>query len=406
MTKRYIYLMGAALLMYCSAISQNVVLNAVADNTIHSELINNSNGAGENFTAGVTCQSGIRRGLIKFDFSSIPAGATITGVSLQMTVNKAVSGASDFSIHRLVDTWGEGTTNAGNVGDGQGVTASLGDATWVCRFANGVGGCNSNWSISGGNFVSTASAVASVNGIGNYNWSGATLVTDAQNMFSNTASNHGWIITAVEEIATCSAKRFSSRTSSVIANRPTLTVSYTTVTPVNLSRFEAKAQQYGSLLVWETQQEINASFFEIQHSTDGFSFNKIGKVTAAGNASTLKKYSFVHQNASTGKNFYRLVQQDLDGQRYNSEVERVDIGTKLGTLLIAPNPVSNKLILPGLDVSGGIRYYIISIDGKQVAAGSTSSQSILLPTSIQSGVYKLQLKSADGTIRSASFMKQ
>jgi hypothetical protein len=406
MSKSYFYLVVAMVCIFSSATSQTVILSAVADNTIHSELTNNSNGAGENFTAGVICQGPSRRGLIRFDFSSIPTGATITSVSLQMTVNKSVSGAIDFAIHRVSDSWGEGTSNAGNGADGLGATATSGDVTWVCRFANGSGGCTTNWSTSGGNFVSTPSAVASVIGSGNYNWSGATLITDVQNMFNNPTSNHGWIIKAVDEATTCSAKRFASRTSSATANRPSLIVSYSTVNPVILSRFEAKAEKYGSLLVWDTEQEINAAFFDVEHSTDGLRFISIGKVAAAGNSTTPKNYSFKHQNALAGRHFYRLAQQDVDGQRYYSKIERVDVDKKSTLLFIAPNPVNSQLIMPGLDVSGGLRYTITSIDGKQVTAGIASNQNIDLPAGIKPGVYRIQLLGTDGTVFSASFLKQ
>ena len=79
--------------------AQTVVLNAVKDNTIYSNLTNNSNGAGDNFTTGAIATSPVRRGLIMFDLSSIPGGATITAVSLAMVMNKTVSGANNVSLH-------------------------------------------------------------------------------------------------------------------------------------------------------------------------------------------------------------------------------------------------------------------------------------------------------------------
>lgn len=406
MTKRYFYLIYLLLFFYGSAAAQTVVLNAVADNTIYNDLTNNSNGAGENFTAGTTCGSAIRRGLIRFDLSSIPAGATINSASLRLTVNKTVSGAANMSLHRLNAAWGEGSSDAGTGADGQGVVATAGDVTWACSFANGSGGCTTGWSDAGGNFNPSVSATASVAGIGNYTWSGTTLTADVQNMMNNAAENFGWIIKMDNETITCSAKRFASRTSSVVANRPILTVNYTTVAPINLAYFTARAQQYGSLMVWETLQETNAAFFELQHSIDGQNFRSIGTVAAAGNSTVPLRYSFTHQDATAGRNFYRLVQQDISGQRYSSSIERVDVGAKSPRLFIAPNPVGNKLVLPGLDASGDLRYCIISIDGKQVAAGIIRNQTIDLPTDLKPGVYRFQLLAPDGSLRSASFLKQ
>lgn len=65
-----------------------VVLQALQDNTIYSYFTNNSNGAGDNFTAGTIVNGSMRRALIRFGLSSIPAGATITAVSLQMRMNR------------------------------------------------------------------------------------------------------------------------------------------------------------------------------------------------------------------------------------------------------------------------------------------------------------------------------
>lgn len=406
MKKQYLTFLSIFLLLCITGTAQTVVLSAVADNTIYNEFTNNSNGAGENFTAGVICTGNLRRGLVKFDLSSIPAGATITSASLKLVVNKAGAVAEIMSMHRLIESWGEGSSNAGTGADGLGATAGVGDATWNCSFANGTGSCTTGWTTAGGNFNSTASANVNVGDIGAYTWAAASLATDVQSMLDNALMNYGWIIKMTDESTVCTAKRFASHTSSVIADRPALTVSYTTVTPISLSYFTARAQQFGSLLAWETLQETNTAIFELQHSTDGQNFSSIGTVAAAGNSATPRHYHYTHQDANTGRNFYRMVQQDVNGQRTISNIERVDISAKTPILFIAPNPVTNKLILPGFDAAVGINYTILSIDGKQVASGKARSQSIDLPTGMKPGIYRLQLQAQDGSRRSANFHKQ
>ncbi len=406
MKKHYSTLFSLLFLICSTTTAQTVVLNAVTDNTIYSEFTNNSNGAGENFTAGVICTGPLRRGLIKFDLSSIPAGATITSASLKLVVNKTVSGAANMSLHRLNEAWGEGSSDAGTGADGKGVTATAGDATWACTFANGAGACTTGWTTAGGSFNSTATANVNVADVGNYTWTGTMLAADVQSMLDNAATNYGWIIKMTDESPTCTAKRFASRTSSVLADRPALTINYTTVTPISLSYFTARAQQFGSLLAWETLQETNTAFFELQHSTDGQIFSSIGTVAAAGNSTTPQRYQYIHQDATAGRNFYRLLQQDINGQRTISNIERVDIGVKTPRLFIAPNPVTGKLVLPGLDAAGGLRYTVVSIDGKRVAAGITRNQTIDLPADMKPGLYRLQLQATDGSLRSATFLKQ
>ena len=127
------------ILFFAATISAQttVIIDAAADNTIFQELTGNSNGAGVNFFAGNTAPTNARRGLIRFNLASagIPAGAVISSASLALNMNKSVSGAAvNIAIHKLLSNWGEGASNAGSPG-GQGVTAMINDATWLCSFS-------------------------------------------------------------------------------------------------------------------------------------------------------------------------------------------------------------------------------------------------------------------------------
>lgn len=206
--------------------AQTANLSAVKDNTIYSNLTTNSNGAGDNFTAGANQSAAVRRGLLMFDLSSIPAGATITAVSLSMVMNKTVSGANNVSLHRLDENWGEGPSNAGAGGDGNGAPAELGDATWICSFSNGAGGCTTAWTTAGGTYQPTATATTSVAGPSAYTWSSAQMITNVQGWLNTPATNFGWVIIGTEG-SPGSAKRFSSRTNPIVPDRPSLTVTYT-----------------------------------------------------------------------------------------------------------------------------------------------------------------------------------
>src|ERR1043165_890936 len=65
--------------------AQAAILGANHDNTLYQDATGStSNGAGPGFFAGLTPSSSIRRGLISFDLTGIPAGSTITAVSLSL----------------------------------------------------------------------------------------------------------------------------------------------------------------------------------------------------------------------------------------------------------------------------------------------------------------------------------
>ncbi|TPG72469.1 hypothetical protein EAH73_04390, partial [Hymenobacter nivis] len=86
--------------------------------------------------------------------------------------------------------------------------------------------------------------------------------------------------------------------------------------PVTLTSFAAVAQGPDALLSWTTAQELNNAGFEVQVSTDGTAFAKLGFVAAASpNSSEARAYQF--RDATAGKQgtrFYRLRQLDTDGK--------------------------------------------------------------------------------------------
>jgi hypothetical protein len=180
---------------------QQVILNPVKDNTLY-ETTNGttSNGAGDFLFIGRIATNGggaKRRAVLKFDVASnIPVGALITSAVLTMHMSKTISGTQNASLYKLFADWGEGTSNAGS-NEGSGASATTGDATWIHRFFN-----TTNWTTVGGDFSTINSANTNVSGIGN-------------------------------ESTTGTAKRFDSRENSTLANRPKLTITFTTATSVN-----------------------------------------------------------------------------------------------------------------------------------------------------------------------------
>ena len=78
-------------------------LSASNDDTLYEILTDQrNNGAGQWLFAGKTRNGEVRRGLIAFDVASgIPAGSTIVGVSLTMTVSRTIAQATEIGLHRV-----------------------------------------------------------------------------------------------------------------------------------------------------------------------------------------------------------------------------------------------------------------------------------------------------------------
>jgi len=123
------------------------------------------------------------------------------------------------------------------------------------------------------------------------------------------------------------------------------------VLPVELISFEANLVRNDVQLDWTTATEINNDFFAVEFSKNGRDFEKIGTVQSSGNSQELTHYSFIHRNAETGKNYYRLRQVDFGGNFEMSETKVVDIFDNSEAPIAFPNPVtagSNSITLPGL----------------------------------------------------------
>lgn len=177
-----------------------------------------SNALGENLSVGQDAGGVVRRSLFRFDLSDIAPGSVIESVELKLFETRS-RGEYDVSLHRVHQTWGEGTSNGGSAG-GTG-TATAGDATWLKAVLPGVA-----WNTPGGDFESVASATTNVGFAGaSYTWSSGQMVADVQSWVDAPIGNHGWILIGVENVNQ-NPKLFGSAESAV---SPILTVQ---VTPV------------------------------------------------------------------------------------------------------------------------------------------------------------------------------
>ncbi len=116
---------------------------------------------------------------------------------------------------------------------------------------------------------------------------------------------------------------------------------------LDLSKFEASQVDQYIKIDWKTASELSSINFEIEHSTDGQNFSKIGDVSGAGDSFTEVDYSFNFLNAVHGKNFFRLKQVYVDGTFNYSQIIEADFiipATTKFNYFLAKN-ISNKVEL-------------------------------------------------------------
>ena len=195
---------------------------ASKDNTLYEHPIGAlSNGAGSYLFVGRTLNFGNRRALIQFDLPTfVPTNAQVQSATLDIFVSRAQL-SSTVTLHKVSQSWGEGTSDAGDPGGG-GALSTPGDATWNHRFYNTI-----NWTVHGGDFVAADSASAAV-GFGAVQFTSAQMTADVQNWMSNPSTNFGWLLKG-DESTPQSAARLDSR-ENPLQTGPILTVDYSAAT--------------------------------------------------------------------------------------------------------------------------------------------------------------------------------
>lgn len=157
--------------------------------------------------------------------------------------------------------------------------------------------------------------------------------------------------------------------------------------PVQWLNFTVEKTDASIQISWTTASELNNDHFEIQRSIDGIHFTTIGTLPGHGTSSLAQQYFFADENPANGVNYYRLIQVDYDGQRYNSEIKRIDFSTSFSLASVAGG---FQLRVPGSH-EREIQYQIYTLTGVLVAEGKASlipgmSQTVIKP-SLAASVY-------------------
>ncbi|HEV7780686.1 MAG TPA: T9SS type A sorting domain-containing protein [Chitinophagaceae bacterium] len=126
-------------------------------------------------------------------------------------------------------------------------------------------------------------------------------------------------------------------------NDPTITLLNMFPLPVMLT--ELKAKEAGNLvrLNWKVAAEYNMYRYDIEKSTDGYMFTKIGEANAR-NIPGILVYEFNDSNPFNGNNFYRLRMIDKDGTYKFSAIVKVRLGNTIETVHIFPNPFNGSSV--------------------------------------------------------------
>lgn len=170
---------------------------------------------------------------------------------------------------------------------------------------------------------------------------------------------------------------------------------YEGVLPVSLTSFAAKAETAGARLTWQTASEQNNKAFSISRSTDGINFTAIGTVESKGNSNSPTNYTFLDLSLSTGTNYYRLNQMDIDGKITDLGTRSVNFQLASVQLSVYPNPTTD---LANVKFKAGVfnNTTLLDLTGKvlaQQAISAEQDEACFNLSSYKSGTYIILLRS-------------
>lgn len=164
--------------------------------------------------------------------------------------------------------------------------------------------------------------------------------------------------------------------------------------PVTLVSFNAIKEGGAVTLKWATTEETNSDYFEVQHSTNGKNWGKIGMIKSHGESTILRDYAFTHQTPVNGENLYRLKMVDKDLTFAYSGIRDVRLEGVESSVYVYPNPVVDKLFVK--DFGNAAHVSIYDIKGMKVYQGDVPQTGELNVKNLSNGIYVVNITRANG----------
>jgi hypothetical protein len=187
--------------------------------------------------------------------------------------------------------------------------------------------------------------------------------------------------------------------------------------PVTLTTFSATVAGANANLAWTTATEKNSAGFDVQVSTSGKTYRKIGFVASKSpNSQQQQNYTYVDTEAGkTGTRYYRLRQVDLDGAESFSPVRTASFsGSALATTTSAyPNPFTSYVDL-NIDAAtvgtAPVRVQLLDMTGRivreQMVSVDNASLRLNALDGLNTGLYLAKVSLPNGTTQTLRIQKQ
>jgi hypothetical protein len=166
------------------------------------------------------------------------------------------------------------------------------------------------------------------------------------------------------------------------------------VAPVVLSDFETQRSGSNTVNVtWKTQQEVNASGFEIQRSFNNSTFETIGFVASRNsNSNTSQFYTFTdNSNNSKDVSYYRIKMIDKDNSYSLSSIKLAKGMAGKADFTIFPNPSAGNAKVTVNDLSEPIDVMILDNSGRLIKQTTLIGKNSVEINNLQKGGYFIKI---------------
>lgn len=175
--------------------------------------------------------------------------------------------------------------------------------------------------------------------------------------------------------------------------------------PVEWLSFDAALVDQNVHLSWSTAAEENNRGFYVERSQDAELWEELAFVEGAGTTEEIRDYSFIDRTPSIGYNYYRIRQEDFNGDTDYSDIREtiLDPGVFADALKVFPNPTTDILnISPFIGT-----YAIMDLQGRVLQRAQLNGTWTEIPVSdFAQGTYLLELRAVNQASQVLRFIKQ
>lgn len=169
--------------------------------------------------------------------------------------------------------------------------------------------------------------------------------------------------------------------------------------PVTLLSFNAYKESGAVKIEWQTIEEKNNRYYEVQRSVDGIHYETIATVEGNRNSSSLLTYTEYDRSPYSGTSYYRLKQVDLNGTIAYSNIAVVEINT-LSDWTVYPNPSidGSFTIASSFGEDEVIAVLVTDVTGNRVRYYSSESyENEMHVSDLSSGLYIVTIQTLSET---------